>query len=121
MDVFLAKPQHFFSSHSSIDQQSKIDRMLAENSPLLACKPGSSLVKMLFRRDSVGDSMISTLSRQFGVDINIVLANVEELQGDPLGGMLAVFSGSPEAIRAALLHLKENQVSVEVIRHGTAD
>jgi len=99
----------------------KIDRMLAENSPLLACKPGSSLVKLLFHRDSVGDSMISTLSRRFGVDINIVLANVEELQGDPLGEMLAVFSGSPEAIRAALQHLKENKVSVEVIRHGTAD
>lgn len=99
----------------------KIDKLLADGSPLLNIKPGDCLVKLLFHKDSVGDSMISTLSRCFGVDVNIVLANVEELQGEPLGGMLAVFSGSRESIQSALKHLNENHVSVEVIEHGTAD
>ncbi|MBQ7850007.1 MAG: ATP-binding cassette domain-containing protein [Clostridia bacterium] len=99
----------------------RIDKLLADGSSLLSVKPGSSLVKLLFHKDSVGDSMISTLSRRFGVDVNIVLANVEELQGEPLGGMLAVFSGSRESIQSALKHLNENHVSVEVIEHGTAD
>ncbi|MBQ8557120.1 MAG: ATP-binding cassette domain-containing protein [Clostridia bacterium] len=99
----------------------KIDKLLADGSSLVQTRPGSCLVKLLFHKDSVGDSMISTLSRRFEVDVNIVLANVEEIQGEPLGSMLAVMNGEADGIRAALAHLTENHVSVEVINHGTAD
>ena len=96
----------------------KIDKMIAEGSPLLRVGPGGYLVKLLFHRDCVGDSLISDVSRRFGVNLNIVLANVEEIQGVALGGMIAAVEGAPEAVQAALDYLRDKHVSVEVIAHG---
>ena len=96
----------------------KIDKMIAEGSPLLHVGPGGYLVKLLFHRDCVGDSLISDVSRRFGVNLNIVLANVEEIQGVALGGMIAAVEGAPEAVQGALDYLREKHVSVEVIARG---
>ena len=41
----------------------------------------------------MGEHVISTVSREFGVDINIVLANVEVIEDNPLGGMVALLGG----------------------------
>ena len=95
----------------------KIDKMIAEGSPLLRVAPGGYLVKLLFHRDCVGDSLISDVSRRFGVNLNIVLANVEEIQGVALGGMIAAVEGAPEAVQGALDYLRDKHVSVEVIAH----
>ena len=96
----------------------KIDKMIVEGSPLLRVGPGGYLVKLLFHRDCVGDSLISDVSRRFGVNLNIVLANVEEIQGVALGGMIAAVEGAPEAVQAALDYLRDKHVSVEVIARG---
>ena len=96
----------------------KIDKMIAEGSPLLRVGPGGYLVKLLFHRDCVGDSLISDVSRRFGVNLNIVLANVEEIQGVALGGMIAAVEGAPEAVQGALDYLRGKHVSVEVIARG---
>ena len=96
----------------------KIDKMIIEGSPLLRVGPGGYLVKLLFHRDCVGDSLISDVSRRFGVNLNIVLANVEEIQGIALGGMIAAVEGAPEAVQAALDYLRDKHVSVEVIARG---
>ena len=96
----------------------KIDKMIAEGSPLLHVSPGGYLVKLLFHRDCVGDSLISDVSRRFGVNLNIVLANVEEIQGVALGGMIAAVEGAPEAVQGALDYLRDKHVSVEVIARG---
>ena len=96
----------------------KIDKMIAEGSPLLHVGPGGYLVKLLFHRDCVGDSLISDVSRRFGVNLNIVLANVEEIQGVALGGMIAAVEGASEAVQGALDYLRDKHVSVEVIARG---
>ena len=96
----------------------KIDKMIAEGSPLLRVGPGGYLVKLLFHRDCVGDSLISDVSRRFGVNLNIVLANVEEIQGVALGGMIAAVEGASEAVQGALDYLRDKHVSVEVIARG---
>ena len=96
----------------------KIDKMIAEGSPLLRVAPGGYLVKLLFHRDCVGDSLISDVSRRFGVNLNIVLANVEEIQGVALGGMIAAVEGASEAVQGALDYLRDKHVSVEVIARG---
>ena len=106
---------------SSASPLSKIDKMIDEQSPLLRCGRGGKLVKLLFHKDSVGDSMISELSRRFQVNLNIVLANVEEIQGDMLGGMITVIEGDEANIEATLKYLDEHHVTTEVIDYGTAD
>ena len=118
-DVFAHPRQditrHFVASASSLN---RVDKLLKEDSPLVRVQPGELLVKLLFSRDSVGDSVISEISREYQVSINIVLASVEVLEGAPLGGMIAVVKGSEEHIVQALQWMEAHHVEVEVLRRG---
>ncbi len=97
----------------------KIDKLIASGSPLIQTQGHARLVRLLFRKDSVGDSVISNVSRQFNVNLNIVLANVEVLGENPLGGMIAVIDGTEDDIARALAYLNETHVVTEVLEVGT--
>lgn len=106
----------FVASSSSLG---KVEKLLAEDAPMVRVKPGEKLIRLTFRQECVGDSVISKISRRFHANLNIVLANVDVLQGYPLGGMVAVISG--DDVESALAYLREHHVAVEVIRDGAAD
>ena len=76
-------------------------------------------MRLTFHKDCVGEHVISTVSRDFGVDINIVLANVEVIEDNPLGGMIALLGGGEKQVAAALNYLNENHVYTEVIADGS--
>ena len=118
-DVFAHPEQditkHFVASASALN---RVDKLLHDNSPLVQVQPGEQLIRLLFSRDSVGDSVISQISRDFNVSINIVLASVEVLEGAPLGGMVAIFKGTEENMHGALEWMKAHHVEVEVLRRG---
>lgn len=119
-DIF-ANPQQlitrkFIASSSTLG---KAEKMIADCSPMMQVKPGEKLVRLTFRQDSVGDSVISKISRRFHANLNIVLANVDILQGHPLGAMIAVIGG--DDVDSALEYLRAHQISVEVMRDGTVD
>ena len=118
-DIF-AHPQqnitkHFVASASALN---RVDKLIKEDSPLVRANPGDMLVRLLFSRDSVGDSVISQISREYGVSINIVLASVEVLEGAPLGGMVAILKGDEKQLAEALGYLNAHHVEVEVLRRG---
>lgn len=56
---------------------------MEEGSPLVKPDAHEKLVRLTFHRECVGEHVISTISRDFGVDVNIVLANVEVLEDNP--------------------------------------
>ena len=119
-DIF-ANPQQlitrkFIASSSTLG---KAEKMITDGSPMMQVKPGEKLVRLTFRQDSVGDSVISKISRRFHANLNIVLANVDILQGHPLGAMIAVIGG--DDVDSALEYLRAHQISVEVMRDGTVD
>lgn len=118
-DIFAHPKQnitkHFVASASALN---RVDKLLRDDSPLVHVNEGELLVRLLFSRDSVGDSVISRISRDFGVSISIVLASVEVLEGAPLGGMVAVLKGDEESVKAALDWLNKHHVEVEVLRRG---
>ena len=119
-DIF-ANPQQlitrkFIASSSTLG---KAEKMIADGSPMMQVKPGEKLVRLTFRQDSVGDSVISKISRRFHANLNIVLANVDILQGHPLGAMIADIGG--DDVDSALEYLRAHQISVEVMRDGTVD
>ncbi len=115
-DIFASPRQRitrrFVSSASPL---AKVDKLIADDSPLVRTAAGEQLIRLTFGKDCVGESVISEVSRRFGVNLNIVLANVEVLQGNPLGGMIAVISGGEAQVAGALAYLKENHVIAEVI------
>lgn len=111
-DIF-SNPQQpitkkFISSTSAL---SKIDLLIHEDEELTNPLNGK-LIKLQFGKDSVGDALISDVSRRFNVNINIVLANVEILQGSSLGSMIALIKGEDDNINKALDYIKKNHVNV---------
>ena len=115
-DVF-ANPQtpiakRFVASASAL---SKVDTLVESKSQLVQTKPGEKLIRLTFGNDCVGDHLITTVARNYNVDLNIVLANVEILQDSTLGGLVAILSGKEEDVAAALAYLNENHVGTEVL------
>ena len=51
------------------------------------------------------------------MDLNIIFADIEIVQDAPIGGTVAIASGTKENIEAAIEYLKEKNVGVEVIEN----
>ncbi len=80
--------------------------------------PDSKLVKLTFSQESVGEALISQVSRKFNVSLNIILANVEILQDAPLGALIILAKGDRADVENALNYIEEQNVKVEVIVDG---
>ena len=101
---------------STTSNLSNAEEFIAEGAPLVALSPGQVIARLTFARGNVGEAAISQLSRQFGVDANIIFANVDILEGTPLGGLVVIFSG--ERVGEAIAWLSEKNVVVEVLKRG---
>ena len=88
----------------------KVESLVREG--LVDLKQGR-LVILTFGRDCVGDALISAISRQYGVSVNIALANIERLKAGALGRLVCVIKGPQASVAQALDFLKENKVGVE--------
>ncbi len=75
------------------------------------------LVRLVFSGESASDAVISRISRDFHVDVNIMLANVDQLQAGPLGKMVVRLTGKEEDIRGAAAYLNEKKIRVEVLEN----
>lgn len=102
----------FINSASALSNITK----LIENKTIIPTD--SKLVKLTFTRDSVGSATISKISREYNVDVNIMLANVDVVNADALGGIIASIEGAKENVQRAIDFLHESNVKVEVIHHA---
>lgn len=89
----------------------KIEDLVKANDLDLA--HSTHLVKLQFEKKTVGNALISDISRRFNVDVNIVLANVEVLQNTPLGAVIVSLSGEEKQIAEAIKYLKSKNVNVD--------
>ena len=118
-DVFSAPQAQITKKFVGSTSNLSVSGGLFENhSPLLVPGTNGVLVKCTYDKDHVGEALISEVSRRFSVNVNILLADVEILQGCPLGGMVEVISGRSEDIDAAIEYLRSFKVQVEVIADG---
>ena len=99
----------FISSTSALG---KLDS-LVEKDPSINSENGK-LVVLTFSKDSVGDALISNISRRFDVNVNIVLANIDLLQEGALGKLACFIQGDADKVEKAIAFLEENKVNVEV-------
>lgn len=94
----------------------KIEELIADDSPVVALKPGERIVRLSYVERNPSEPLISLITQKFGITLNIIFADVEIVQNAPIGGTVAIFSGDSGQIDAALTDLKEKNVGVEVIR-----
>ena len=99
----------------------KIDELIAENAPIAQLKPGDLIVRLSYLERNASEALISSISRKFEIDVNIIFANIESVQGAPIGGTVAIISGAREKITAAIAYLIEKNVGVEVLKDARVD
>ncbi|OPY68813.1 MAG: Methionine import ATP-binding protein MetN [Syntrophorhabdaceae bacterium PtaU1.Bin034] len=65
--------------------------------------------------DAALKPIISTIARRFDVDVNILLGNVDFIQGAPLGELVVELSGSKAAVEGALHYIEDLHLKCEVL------
>lgn len=104
----------FIRTASSLN---KIDALLEANSPLLSLSPGDVLARIRFTGANTMQSIISTISRRFEIDVNIIFGDIEVVRDTPLGGIVAILSGQGGRVAQAVDYLNGQQIRVEVLKH----
>src|SRR5574344_2586133 len=64
------------------------------------------------------EALVSKLSRDYDLDINIIFGNIELIHEYPIGGLVAIVNGDDGKIDKALHYLQDKNVGVEVIADG---
>lgn len=102
----------------------RIGELLAADSPVARLRDSEKIVRLTYREKSVSEAMVSSVSRDFQVDVNIIFGQIEMIQNAPLGGIVAIVGGTASQVDAALEYFREKHVKVEVIADaasGNAD
>lgn len=119
-DVFeiFANPQQsvtrsFVDTTSSL---SGINELIAEKSPVVQLKPGQRILRFRYLEKSACEALVSSISRRFSIDLNIVFGSIEIIGEHPIGGLVVIADGNPADIDAAIEYLLSINVGVEVIQ-----
>lgn len=105
---------------STTSHLKKIHELIAAESPATALQPGEMIAKLSYKERSVSEPLISTISQKFGIVVNVIFADIDFIQGAPIGGTVGIFSGERTRIAQAVEYLLDKNVEVEVIRDGQA-
>ena len=102
----------------STSNLSRIHELLEDPSRPIRLKDGEYLLRLDYLEGSTSEALISSISRRFELDVNILLGSVELIDGKPLGGLVVIAGGGHDKITGAADYLSERNVLVEVISHG---
>ncbi|PSL34285.1 D-methionine transport system ATP-binding protein [Planomicrobium soli] len=72
-----------------------------------------SIYRIQFHGNSVGRPLISQVSREFNLDLNVLFGNITELQGKPYGNLIVEFIGDRSEINRALAAIRQSDATVE--------
>ena len=103
----------FVATTSNLD---KVKDLMAADSPLVALEPGQILMRMSYVSKEVSEALVSTISRRYNLDVNIIFGDIDVVEGAPLGGLVVRMGGDPENIRQAMEYLRSRNIGIEVLK-----
>lgn len=66
---------------------------------------------------NAGRPLLSTLVRDFGLEVNLLQGHIDEIRGTPFGSLLVLVSGPAKELDGALAHLRANGAVIEEVDH----
>lgn len=116
-DIF-ANPQNpltrkFIDTTSNLE---KVDELIKDDSSLVRLKPGQAIWRTKFVKASPSQPLLFKVCTLFGIELNIIYADISFVQDYPIGGTVLIVSGTEENQRKAKAWLEEKNVSVEVLK-----
>lgn len=87
-----------------------------------AARPDTNvqLLRLSLGGGSDASTLLSDLSRQFSLDVSLVQARIEDIQGIAVGTVFVLAQGAPQALRQALAALTARDISLQEIAHEPA-
>lgn len=76
---------------------------------------GNLLVYLNFIGQTSKKSIISNISRVYNLDVNILFANIDQVDGKDIGYMIAEFIGDPQKADEAIDEMKKNGIITKII------
>ena len=73
------------------------------------------LLRLGFSGNTIDTPAISHASRQFGIDVNILSASIEQIGHSRFGFLLVELQGDGSAQQATITYLQQQQIDVEVL------
>jgi D-methionine transport system ATP-binding protein len=73
------------------------------------------LLRLGFSGNTIDTPAISHASRQFGIDVNILSATIEQIGHSRFGFLLVELLGDEQAQQATITYLQQQQIDVEVL------
>lgn len=115
VDDFFAKPQSALGKRFvAQSQQFELPPHIANT--LVPHGSGKCpVVKLAFHGNHVDEPVVSVLTRQFNVDVNIIQAKVEHIRTTTLGLMIAELIGDHEQTQLALDYLTQQPLQLEIL------
>ena len=121
-DVFevFANPSHKTTKEfvDSTTNLSRINTLIEEDSEIVKLKEGQAILRFRYLERNVSEALVSKLSREFNLDINIIFGNIELIGHNPIGGLVSIVQGRSEDIDGAIKYLRDKNVGVEVVHDG---
>lgn len=123
LEVF-SRPQHE-TTRSLLDDvvpQELPAIVLARVRALLGAAPAqqaqhASLLRLVFAGDDSDKPLLSDVIRRFGVDLNILHGQIDEVGGRPFGTLAVLARGAHESLLSTIRHLRSAGVVVQEIPH----
>ena len=94
---------------------SRIYTYLEEKAEITRLNKGECILRLHYLHKNTSEALVSQISRDFSLNVNIIFGNIELIGENPIGGLVAIVSGSGENIRRAVDFLREKKVGVEVL------
>lgn len=94
---------------------SRIYTYLEEKAEIIRLNKGECILRLHYLHKNTSEALVSQISRDFSLNVNIIFGNIELIGENPIGGLVAIVSGSGENIRRAVDFLREKKVGVEVL------
>ncbi len=113
-DIFSSPKQEITKKFVSISINENNLNEIVKSNAINTLKNGK-IIKLTFDNKIVGESLISSISKKYDVDVNILLANVEIISEKTLGTLVCKINGKENEINNAISYLKECKVNVEVL------
>lgn len=81
-------------------------------------KAGRHIYRVTFVNESAGQPILSKVSKQFDVEVNVLFGQITELQGIPFGHLVVELQGDDKEIVRAINHIQSNVTVQEVEAHA---
>ncbi|MFT8705103.1 methionine ABC transporter ATP-binding protein [Bifidobacterium aquikefiricola] len=95
----------------------RIDDLVHGDDPAIRIEPGQRLIRLQYSKEDVSEPLVSLITARFGVLVNILLSDIENIGGRPIGGLVATLEGPAENMESALDFLRAKDIRVEVLEH----